>query len=110
MTALDPDRNTVVVGPAEEMEADRLWAEQVNLISIERLEGPLPVTAKIRHSHVPAVATVLPGPAGDDGRPRVEVRFATPQRAISPGQSVVFYQGDLVAGGGVIARTSRGWA
>ncbi|MBI1960556.1 MAG: tRNA 2-thiouridine(34) synthase MnmA, partial [Candidatus Rokubacteria bacterium] len=55
-----------------------------------------------------AAATVLPGPAGDDGRQRVEVRFATPQRAISPGQSVVFYQGDLVVGGGVIARTSRG--
>ena len=110
VTALDADRNTVVVGPAEETEADRLWAEQVNLISIERLEGPVQVTARIRHNHVPAAATVLPGPAGDHGRQRVEVRFATPQRAISPGQSVVFYQGDLVVGGGVIARTSRGWA
>ena len=76
-----------------------LRAEQVNLISIPVLTGPLAVAAKIRHSHEPAAATIEPL---EDGA--VEVRFERPQRALAPGQSVVFYQGDLVVGGGVIAR------
>jgi tRNA-specific 2-thiouridylase len=101
VTALDPERNAVVVGGASEVQVDRLWAEHVNLISVPVLEGSLAVTARIRHGHEPAPATIraidAPGP------PRVEVRFNTPQRAAAPGQSVVFYQGDLVVGGGVIA-------
>jgi len=101
VTALDRERNAVVVGGADGLEVDRLWAEQVNLISVPALDGPLAVAAKIRHGHVPAPATIrslaAPGP------PRVEVQFETPQRAAAPGQSVVFYQGDLVVGGGVIA-------
>ena len=101
VTALDPARNAVVVGGPADVEVDRLWAEQVNLIAMPTLDAPLAVTAKIRHGHVPAPAMVraiqAPGPF------RVEVRFETPQRAAAPGQSVVFYQGDLVVGGGVIA-------
>ncbi|HET7874738.1 MAG TPA: tRNA 2-thiouridine(34) synthase MnmA [Methylomirabilota bacterium] len=109
VTALDPDRNALVVGPAGEVEHDRLWAEQVNLISLATLEGPLDVEVKIRHSHAPAPATIHPVPAeraraaGAEGLV-VEVRFASPQRAAAPGQSAVFYQGELVVGGGVIAR------
>jgi tRNA-specific 2-thiouridylase len=57
------------------------------------------VAAKIRHTHDPAAATIEPLGAGG-----VLVRFERPQRAPAPGQSVVFYQGDLVVGGGVIAR------
>jgi tRNA-specific 2-thiouridylase len=104
VTALDPERNAVVVGSADEVEVDRLWAEQVNLISVERLAGPIAVTVKIRHGHTPASATLLP--AGDDGsgKPRVEVRFSAPQRGAAPGQSAVFYQDALVVGGGVITR------
>lgn len=98
VTALDPERNAVIVGGADEVEVDHLWAEHVNLISVAALKGPLEVTAKIRHSHVPARATLQP--AGEGG---VSVRFAAAQRAPAPGQSVVFYQGDLVVGGGVIA-------
>jgi len=56
------------------------------------------VEAKIRHRFTPAAATVRP--AGDPGL--VEVEFDTPQRAITPGQAAVFYQGDLVVGGGWI--------
>ena len=97
VTALDRARNVVVVGEAGEVEADTLVAEQVNWIAIDRLEGPLAVTAQIRHRHTPAPATIRPrGQA-------VEVRFESAQWAPAPGQSVVFYQGDLVVGGGVIA-------
>ena len=97
VTALDPARNAVVVGPAREVEVDTLEAGQVNWIAIDRLDGPLEVTAQIRHRHTPAPATIRPCGQG------VEVRFAAPQWAPAPGQSVVFYQDDLVVGGGVIA-------
>jgi tRNA-specific 2-thiouridylase len=83
------------------VETDRIWAEQVNLISVAALDGPMAVTAKIRHTHEAAPAVIGPAAAGPH---RVEVRFESPQRAPAPGQSVVFYQGDLVVGGGVIAR------
>ncbi len=102
VTALDTEHNALLVGDAADVLTSRLWAEQVNLISVPALEEPLPVDAKIRHSHVPAPATIAAGEAG-----RVEVRFDQPQRAVAPGQSVVFYQGDLVVGGGVIAATPR---
>jgi tRNA-specific 2-thiouridylase len=107
VTALDPARNAVVVGPAEELESDRLWAEQVNLISDPELAAPLPVEAKIRHSQAPVAATLHPPVRDADGGLCAEVRFAAPQRAVTPGQSVVFYRGDLVVGGGVIARRDR---
>lgn len=97
--ALDPVRNAVVVGGEAEMEETRLIATQVNFIPFDDLRGELRVTAKIRHSHTPASATLSPRTPGE-----VEVRFDAPQRAITPGQSVVFYQGDVVVGGGVIAR------
>jgi tRNA-specific 2-thiouridylase len=99
VTALDPVRNAVVVGESAAVEVERIWAEQVNLIAVEALSGPIRVTARIRHSHAPAAATVEPAGPG-----QVAVRFDTAQRAPAPGQSVVFYQGDLVVGGGVIAR------
>lgn len=99
VTALDPGRNTLVVGEAGAVEVDRLRAEQVNLIALPRLTGPLAVAAKIRHSHEPAPAIIEP-----DGEGAVLVRFERAQRAPAPGQSVVFYQEDLVVGGGVIGR------
>jgi tRNA-specific 2-thiouridylase len=108
VTALDPERNAVVVGGADELETDRLWAEQVNLISAVTLGAPLPVEAKIRHSQAPVAAVLHPPEIGPDGSLGAEVRFAAPQRAVTPGQSVVFYQGDLVVGGGVIGRGDRG--
>jgi tRNA-specific 2-thiouridylase len=101
--ALDPERNALVVGGAGEVEVDRLWAAKVNLIARQGLEEPLCVTAKIRHTHAPARATIHAAGRDRTGGPMVEVRFETAQRGVAPGQSVVFYEGDLVVGGGVIA-------
>jgi tRNA-specific 2-thiouridylase len=95
---LDAARNAVVVGPREALEATRLVAERVNLIAREQLDGPLAVEARVRHGAPLVGADVAPRSADV-----VELSFACPQRAVAPGQSVVFYQGDLVIGGGVIA-------
>lgn len=97
---LDPEHNTVSVGEAADLERGRLVATSANFIACAPPRSPLRVTAKIRHSHQPAPATVV-ALEGD----AVEVVFDTVQRAVSPGQSVVFYDGDIVVGGGVIART-----
>jgi len=97
--ALDPRRNAVVVGPRAALEVTRLLATRVNLIAVERLTGPVEVEARIRHRAPLVRAEVRPRAAPDE----VEVHFATPVRGVSPGQSVVFYRGDVVLGGGVIA-------
>jgi len=99
VTAMDAARNVLVVGSYDEAAVRAIRAEQVNLVSIEALDEPLAVSAKIRHSHEPAAATIEPRGPGV-----VRVRFQEPQRAPAPGQSVVFYDGDVVVGGGVIAR------
>src|SRR6266850_4697251 len=92
---LDPRRNAVTVSEAADLEHDRLVARAANFIACEPPRAPLRVEAKIRHNHQPAAATIH---ALGDGR--VEVVFDHPQRAISPGQSVVFYSGEVVVGGG----------
>ena len=94
---LDPTTNTLTVGPATTLERDRLIAADVNFIACDPPDAPLDVEAKIRHNHRPARARVR---MVDDRQ--AEVVFAEPQRAVTPGQSVVWYQGDLVVGGGVI--------
>jgi tRNA-specific 2-thiouridylase len=96
---LDPRTNTLTVGDAADLERTRLVARDVNFIACEPPDEPMRVEARIRHNHVPAPATVR---AMSDGR--AEVVFDTPQRAVTPGQSVVWYQGDCVVGGGVITR------
>ncbi len=100
VVGLDPDTNTVTVGERADLERTQLIAEAVNFIA-----SPAPdavrVEAKIRHSHAPAPATVR---ALDTGRAAVE--FDEPQPAITPGQSVVWYRGDLVVGGGIITRAA----
>ena len=101
----DLERRTVLVGDAADLDRDRLVATDVNFIACEPPSAPLRVEAKIRHSHRPAPATVRALE-----HDIVEVIFDTPQRALSPGQSVVFYSGDVVVGGGVIAREAPGAA
>ena len=86
----------VVVGPKTSLERTRLTASAVNWI-IDRPTGPLPAHVQIRHRHQPAAATVR----AIDGA-RAEVVFDAPQIAVTPGQAVVFYDADVVLGGGWI--------
>lgn len=97
VTDINPVTNTVVVGPEEDIFKTDLVCKEVNLISVDKLEGPMEVEAKIRYSAKPAKATISPMENG-----RVKVSFEDKQRAITKGQSVVFYKDDLVVGGGII--------
>ncbi len=93
----DMARNTVTVGPNEALFSPALRANNWNWFPFPELTEPLQVTAKTRHSQLEQSATVYPE---EGGFARVE--FDTPQRAVTPGQAVVLYQGDLVIGGGTI--------
>jgi tRNA-specific 2-thiouridylase len=96
---LDAETNTLTVGDPPDLERTRLVARDVNFIACEPPAEPMRVEARIRHNHAPAPATV--GVLADGS---AEVVFDTPQRAVTPGQSVVWYSGDGVVGGGVISR------
>jgi len=95
----DMEQNTVTVGPNEALFATSLLARDWNWFPFPALTEPMAVTAKIRHSQYEQSATVYPEA---DGMARVV--FDAPQRAITPGQAVVLYQGDLVIGGGTITQ------
>jgi len=92
----------VTVGSNDDLLSRQLVARDVNWIAIQSLSQPLRVTAKIRHRHEPAGATIENAANGE-----VLVTFDEPQRAITPGQAVVFYDGDVVVGGGWIAEVER---
>lgn len=94
---LRPAEKTVVVGPRPELERTHLTASRVNWIAGKAPSGPTHVTAQIRHRHQPAPGTVR---ALDDERASMD--FDTPVMAITPGQAVVFYNDDVVIGGGWI--------
>ncbi len=93
---IDPETNEVVLGPEERLSRTDLWASRVNFMAGSPPAGPVPVTAKIRYNGSGAMATVTP--RGE----WAEVSFAEPQRAVTPGQAVVFYDGDELVGGGII--------
>lgn len=92
--------NTVTLGAHEGLFTDHLTAGEVNWVSIAPPTEPITVTAKTRYSQTEAAATVIPL---EDGT--IRVTFETPQRAITEGQSVVLYDGDLLLGGGIITET-----
>ncbi len=98
---IDPESNTIWIGDDEELCRDGLVAGSTNWISIDTVEERMRVKASIRYRHGGSGATIFPLTNGE-----VEVKFDQPQRAITPGQSIVFYDGDLVVGGGVILRRS----
>jgi tRNA-specific 2-thiouridylase len=87
----------VIVGRQEDLYSRTLKARRVNLISVDDLKEPVRVSVKIRHRHEPA-----PGTLQKVGHDEVLVTFDEPQRAVTPGQAAVFYDGDLVVGGGWI--------
>ena len=91
------DTRQVVLGKDEQLYSRTLRARRVNLISMADLRQPMRVAVKIRHKHQPAPALIES--AGPD---EVRVTFDEPQRALTPGQAAVFYDGDIVVGGGWI--------
>ena len=95
----DAQTQRVVVGGNDDLRRDRFTAKQVNWISIDGVTEPRPAQVKIRNKHAAAQATLHA--TGDPGT--VEVVFEEAQRAVTPGQGAVFYDGDLVLGGGWIA-------
>ena len=95
--SIDRERRTVIVGGEEALYRRELIAADVNWIALDRLIKSLPVKAKIRYRHSMAEATLIPLREEE-----VKVRFSSPQKAITPGQAVVFYQGEEVIGGGWI--------
>jgi len=97
--SIDGEKNTIVVGSHSDLYRKKLRASQINLISLKQLEKPVKLKAKIRYKHKEARALVTPLSLS-----QVLVEFENPQRAITPGQSIVFYDRDVVFGGGVIDR------
>jgi tRNA-specific 2-thiouridylase len=96
---LDVENNRVVVGDDSALDRDEFIADRCNWHPFDKLTGPIEVTVKIRYNHPGTPATVTPLENNS-----VRVKLLTPQRAITPGQAAVFYQDDLVVGGGWIAR------
>lgn len=98
----DMKANTVTLGSNEALFARELWADDWNWIPFPALTAPVTVNAKVRHSQREQSATVYPEA---DGFARVV--FDAPQRAITPGQAVVLYDGDTVVGGGTIRQVGK---
>jgi tRNA-specific 2-thiouridylase len=93
---IEAESNRIVLGNEEELYSRKLAARKMNWISGKAPRQPITVTAKIRYKSKEAEATVFPK---DDS---VDVQFANPQKAVTPGQAIVFYNMDEVLGGGII--------
>ena len=97
VVAIRPETNEVVIGENKDVFAPKLYANRLNFMGIEKLEGELKCMAKIRYSHQGAACTIKM--AGED---LLECTFDEEQRAITPGQALVLYDGEHVLGGGTI--------
>lgn len=102
VTAIDQERNAIIVGTKEEVYGDELIASELNWIAIEELRQSIELKAKIRYRHKEAEAMVVP--LGED---KVRVKFKEPQMAITTGQAIVFYDEDVVVGGGTIEQVGE---
>lgn len=93
---LNKEKNEVIVGEIDETFKQSLLAVDLNWVSIKNLDNEMQVSAKVRSAQTPVEVTIRP--VGDT----VEVDFADPQKSLTKGQSVVFYDGDILLGGGII--------
>jgi len=96
---LDAENNAVIIGNEYEVLGKELLASELNFIPFDKLEKPMKVTAKIRYTAPEKEAIIIPERADS-----IRLIFNKPERAITPGQSVVFYDGDLLIGGGIIKK------
>ena len=93
----DAENNRIILGSNEDLFTTTLEAKELNWIACDAIDGPVRVAAKIRYKHIEQPATVEM--VGED---RAKITFDAPQRAATPGQAVVFYDGDTVVGGGTV--------
>lgn len=97
VVGIDTENNTVTLGDSDDLMQDTLFATDINLISVDSLSGPVKLKARTRYKQTEQPCTLYPCENGD-----IKVVFDSPQRAFTPGQAVVFYDGDIVFGGGTI--------
>ena len=101
VTDVDPDTRRVVLGPEQALYRDEVGIEGVNYVGGRAPVGAVRVTAKVRYNGADAPATLTAGPNGE-----ALLHFDVPQRAPTPGQAAVFYDGERVLGGGYVTRTA----
>jgi len=103
VVGFDKKNNALIVGENEEVYSKGLWAENLNWISIKNLKEDMKIDAQIRYNSPAVEATVYPS----QKKEMIKVVFKEEQRAVTPGQSVVFYKDKLVIGGGIINSSFR---
>ena len=101
---MDKKRNALIVGKNNKVSSKGLYADQLNWIPFSQLKEEMQVSVKIRYNSSEVPGFIYPQPDKND---LVKVIFENEQRAVTPGQSVVFYDGDLVLGGGVIKESIK---
>ncbi len=94
---INPQQNVITLGDDKDLYKDKLLVKDLNFISGDKISDSIKSEAKIRYNSKKSPAII--SPYGND---EVLINFEKPQRAITPGQSAVFYQGDVVVGGGII--------
>lgn len=97
VTKIDPIKNEITVGTEDEVYQTKFTVTDLNFISIDKLTEPQNCQTKIRYTHLPAESQIKPV------QNRVEVEFSHGQWAVTPGQAAVFYDNDIVIGGGIIS-------
>lgn len=94
---IDVENNAVVLGDGDSIFSDTIYIEDVNLMAVEKMDGPRKLTGKVRYSHPGAECIATPMPDGT-----IECKFTEKQRAVTPGQALVLYENDYIFGGGWI--------
>ncbi|MFA6808970.1 MAG: tRNA 2-thiouridine(34) synthase MnmA [Eubacteriales bacterium] len=103
VVAIDPQKNEVILGENKDVFTNELWATDLNWIAFDKLIKPRKAMVKIRYQALPVPAVIR-----EEEKGIFKVIFESPQRAVTPGQSVVFYEDSLVLGGGKIISDVRG--